>query len=453
MVVDLTPAEQRPYVGSSGTNSVLNLMLGYNGIERLTGMGGRGGLLSSLFGDDAQASTTSTDAQPDADDGRADRGAGGGFPGTGEAGPLRLFTPPLSKEMSWLLPFGLFSMALLVCRSRLRWPLAPQHQAVVVWGGWLLTGGVFFSIAGFFHEYYLTILAAPLAALVDIGSSEVWRLSTTRWWANSLLLVAATITLVLQLITAEEFVGNAWWLAISIAVFLVGAGLLAVAMSWRWPRVRLAGFGLVIAALLVIPGIWSGLTTFNAGGNQLMPSAYSGTQQRLGFGPMNSSDGSADDSDIRINQAMLAYLTEHTQGMTYLMAVPSSMQGADYVLATGRPVLYLGGFNGQDDIASSTDLARMVADGELRYIYWNERGPVGPGGRLGNQADISAWIMTACQAVPAFDATSATSTSGDTPNTVGGSAPDATAGTPDGGMPPDGPGGPGGPGTLYDCGG
>ena len=35
--VDLTPAGARPYVGSSGTNSELNLALGYNGLNRLTG--------------------------------------------------------------------------------------------------------------------------------------------------------------------------------------------------------------------------------------------------------------------------------------------------------------------------------------------------------------------------------------------------------------------------------
>src|SRR6266566_467488 len=35
MAVDLTPASQRPYVGSTQDNSELNLALGYNGIERL----------------------------------------------------------------------------------------------------------------------------------------------------------------------------------------------------------------------------------------------------------------------------------------------------------------------------------------------------------------------------------------------------------------------------------
>src|ERR687887_1818389 len=37
VAVDLTSANARPYVGSSGTNSAVNLALGYNGLQRLTG--------------------------------------------------------------------------------------------------------------------------------------------------------------------------------------------------------------------------------------------------------------------------------------------------------------------------------------------------------------------------------------------------------------------------------
>jgi hypothetical protein len=40
--VDQTPASQRPYVGSSRDNSELNLAFGYNGVQRLAGMGGVG---------------------------------------------------------------------------------------------------------------------------------------------------------------------------------------------------------------------------------------------------------------------------------------------------------------------------------------------------------------------------------------------------------------------------
>ena len=43
VVVDSQPESSRPYIGSSQTNSVLELAFGYNGIQRLTGQNGAGG--------------------------------------------------------------------------------------------------------------------------------------------------------------------------------------------------------------------------------------------------------------------------------------------------------------------------------------------------------------------------------------------------------------------------
>ncbi len=80
----------------------------------------------------------------------------------------------------------------------------------------------------------------------------------------------------------------------------------------------MAGFGLVAGALLLTPGIWSGLTMLNSSENQSLPAAYSGR-----------SSGPANGGGLQVNQALLAYLQPRTQGATFLMAVPSSMQGAD----------------------------------------------------------------------------------------------------------------------------
>ncbi len=467
VIVDLTPADQRPYVGSSGNNSVLNLMLGYNGIERLTGMGGRGGFLSGLFDGDGDGmnrgfpqrgvagaplpGTNSISPQQGTDgandgflqpgtsgtDGWLPRpGANGGFPGggpgprggfrgglggTGQAGLLRLFTPPLAKEVSWLLPFGLFSVVLLAFRTRLRWPLAQYRGATLLWGGWLLTGGVFFSVAGFFHEYYLSMLAPPLAVLVAIGAVELWRIREEQpWLAIGLLLLAASGTLGLQIATAQAFVGDVWWLATGVVLFVIGAVLLVVAASRRLRRIMLAGFITVIAALLITPGIWSALTTMNSSANQSLPSAYSGQPS----GPANG-------GDVRVNWALLDYLEANTRDTKYLIAVPSSMQGSDYVLATGRPVLYLGGFMGRDQATTGDDLAQMVAAGELRYIYWNNDGGNGFGGGGDSQSSISAWVTSSCMAIEDFDTV-----------TRNAGAPDGTSGV-------------GGPGdmqvTLYYC--
>lgn len=53
------------------------------------------------------------------------------------------------------------------------------------------------------------------------------------------------------------------------------------------------------------------------------------------------------------------------------------MQGADYVIATGKPVLYLGGFMGMDQVETVDSLAELVDTGALRFINWDGRG--GPG--------------------------------------------------------------------------
>jgi len=461
-MVDLTPASQRPYVGSSQNNSEWDLIFGYNGVNRLVGMGfgaggnrgngprndggqppnrgadgsfqppnrgaegsfqppspGAGGVLPPQ---DGPANGARPPMGPGMDGGPAGRGqvGPGGVGETGQPGVLRLFTTPLSKEVSWLLPFALFSALLLVWCDRLRWPIAPKHQALVLWGGWLLTGAIFFSVAGFFHEYYLSMLAPPLAALVAIGAIELWRLRQQRpWWALGLLLIAAGGTLALQIVTALAFVQTLWWLPFVIGLFVVGGVLLAALRRHR--RAALAGFACIVAAILVTPGLWSGLTMLYSSENQSLPAAYSGRAS----GPANR-DG------LQINPELLNYLEANTQGSPYLMAVPSAMQGADYVLATGRPVLYLGGFMGQDQVESSASLAQLVAEGKLRFVYWD-----GQSGSPGGQSEVSSWVTSTCKAVQGFD--TATRNMG---------APDGT-GAQVGNRSSQGPGGM--QVTLYDC--
>lgn len=442
VAVELTPADQRPYVGSSGNNSVLNLMLGYNGVQRLTGVSGGGGAPDGprddgqrpqFNGQPPPPGADGTVARPD-DGGRgnlpggAPPGGGGGLFNIGQPGGLRFFTAPLSKEVSWLLPFGLFGAALLWAGARLNWPLprgtlAREPQALVLWGGWLLIALVFFSAARFFHEYYLALLAPPLAILVGLGVKQVWQLrQQRRWLATALLVLAAAGTVVFQFYTASAFTTDLSWRPFVLGLLVVGAALLLF-------KSRVAQFGAaaLVVALLVTPGVWSGLTAFNASANQSLPSAYGGRES----GPANA-------GREQLNQTLLDYLTANTTNTKYLLAVPSSMQGADFVIATGRPVLYLGGFNGQDEVASAADLAQMVTDGELRYIYWDTSGGRGgPGGGNTNQAEISAWVTSACEAVPGFESTA------------------RNAGAPDGNATPTDGGGPGGnlQLTLYACGG
>lgn len=424
--VDLTPADQRPYVGSSSDNSELTLIVGYNGLNRLLG---RGQNLFTAFTNGPQQNTPAGLANrpndqfqappanprqgdgasqlkpgqppagmpPGSRDGAGDntssRSRSRGTPSDiGQAGVLRLFSTPLNKELSWLLPLGLLGIAFLLVSEKIRLPVSQKHQALLLWGGWLVTGGVFFSVAGFFHEYYLALLGAPLAALVGIALVEIWNFRQPHpGLAIAITLASAAVTLFYQFQIASAFIPSPKLLISTLVLFTSGAGLyLAPSILRQLPESLFrVGFTLLIISLFVTPAIWSALTALNPGNNLSLPEAYSGENSR----PSNS-------GDVQVNQSLLAFLQENTTENRYLMAVPSSMQGADYVLATGRPVLYMGGFSGQDPVVSANDLKEMTASGELRYIYLS-----GGGGPGGDQSEITTWVQKSCSPVEGFETT------------------------------------------------
>lgn len=397
LAVDLTSADQRPYVGSSSNNSELDLILGYNGAQRLLGMLGRGGAgrPGGVPGTQNNGGIPPLGNPPAFRPGGNNAGGNGippigpGGMNIGQPGALRLFISPLHKEISWLLPFGLIGTALLAAGSRWRWPITSKHQALVLWGGWLITCVVFFSVAGFFHEYYLSMLGAPLAALVGIGIGELWRLAKTKpSLASGVLSASVLATIAFQCYTAKDFVQDIWWLPAVIAVFCTGLAVLVVSLlAQKSGRILAAGFVLISLSMAITPLIWSVYTILSASQNQSLPSSYSG--------------GATDpvtQRDVQIDPSLLEYLQSNTQDIKYLLAVPSAMQGADYVIATGRPVLYMGGFNGKDQVVTAGDLAQMVSDGELRYVYWSA------GGRgMDTSSDISSWVDSSCTAVRGFD--------------------------------------------------
>src|SRR5436309_6946055 len=173
VAVDLTPASQRPYVGSSQDNSELSLALGYNGIQRLLGQFGFGGKIAgntsgNTTGSFPPAGTGGTSggtftgdfsqpggsAQPP--QGLGSDGGGSGMFNTGNPGLLRLFNEPLGGQIVWLLPMALLGMFALAWQRRPRLRENRKQQSLILWGTWLLTMAIFFSIATFFHQYYLS---------------------------------------------------------------------------------------------------------------------------------------------------------------------------------------------------------------------------------------------------------------------------------------------------------
>ena len=72
------------------------------------------------------------------------------------------------------------------------------------------------------------------------------------------------------------------------------------------------------------------------------------------------------------------------------------------MLATDQPARALEGYQGWDKILTPAQLAEFVANGTVRFFLLNGAGdPTQPGIGRDATADLTAWVVANCAAVPA----------------------------------------------------
>ncbi|MEN6609552.1 MAG: glycosyltransferase family 39 protein, partial [Methanoregulaceae archaeon] len=291
VAVDTIPADQRPYIGGSGDNTVLGLIVNYNGLHRLEsdGMGGMGGSsgtggpgtsatgqhglepgsmaaaagqAGSSFtgpggsqGTSGSTSGTSMGGSGGSQGGVASSGqgpglqqassgimsgsspGGGGMNDGGSPGIFRLFGEGLAGQISWLLAFALIGIL-----AWARKPDVPSLKGLEEAGFmsekgltliamllWLIPGLLYFSFTtGFWHTYYIATIAPPIAGLVGIGAAGLYRKYLTGDLASWLLVIALLVTGLLQALFLSY---DAEWSGPLVPVIIIGtllcAGLLA----------------------------------------------------------------------------------------------------------------------------------------------------------------------------------------------------------------------------------
>lgn len=403
VVVDTTAQENRPYIGGSKTNSVLELAFGYNGISRLTGnRGGKGPGAAPGQEQMQQAGNNRPGGIGPGGNGKQGPmpGSGGGGPqgpgrggafGTGQAGPLRLFQSELSGQISWLLPFVAFACVGLLADLRRRKPLTDKQGETLFWLAWLLPSMAFFSAAGFFHHYYLIMLVPPVAALAGAGWVALWnRYRDQEGWKMWLLpasLLAATAFELYILQPYREQIGMGW----SIGIGVAGIGL-ALVLFLAAKKQKLSSLAAMagMLVLLVAPLYWAA-TPLLYGGNSALPQA--GPNQQ-GFGQRQGMGGGMNSG---INTKLLEYVTKNNTGEAYLFAAADSNSAAPYIIETGKAVMAMGGFGGGDPILTVEKLKQMVANKEVKYFLISAGS--GSGGRGGSN-EVMEWIRANSTEVP-----------------------------------------------------
>ena len=378
--VDLTPAAQRPYVGSSSTNSEFNLIFGYNGLNEVfgnppnnTATSTANGILKRSIGLQDQdinngqnvtansISERSTSFQaPDTNRGRSGTASADDPPGA-----FRLFDAFLAGQISWFIPLALFGAigALFYIKTLEAPDRRRKYIALMLWGGWTIFLVVFFSVfRSMTHRYYLNIVAPGVAALAGIGFSS-WLKLTTRWQLKALLLpVALILNAMLQIMILSKY--PSWKTVLSPALWVCVASALALMLILFINKIL--RFGLIkpiaiilsagcLALLLLAPFVWSFTTVIghDSGGD-----AHAGPELlgRDGF-PSDPpamktilNDLKFKGSDPKIPsyyQALSEYLVRHQGDAKYLMAVPDAALAEDMIIETDKPVMAIGGFQRQ----------------------------------------------------------------------------------------------------------
>ena len=391
VVVELIPTANRPFIGGSTSDSALQLLLGYDGLGRIFGGPGVG-------------------AGP----------AGGGGIGanfSGEAGLLRLFDAEFAGQISWFLPFAAIALVTgLWCRRR----AGRTDKALagyILWGSWLVATGLVFSfMSGIVHTYYAVALAPAVAALVGAGTVQLWQMRARTWMGGAILggaILASAIWAWALLARTPDFAPG-----LGSAILVVGAVTAAlIAMPSRLVRGRLAmaALALAFAALLAGPAAYAHDTMGSAlsggdpsagptvpgseaiGGGRVGPPGGGGVGG-LGGAGVGGPGGAAVDQDV------LDYLVTNRGDATWIVAVSGSGSAAPIQLATGLPVMTMGGFNGGDASPTLTEFQAYVANGQIRFLIAGGDGPGGgmPGGMPGgpgSNGEVTSWATANCTAV------------------------------------------------------
>ncbi|MFC4951150.1 ArnT family glycosyltransferase [Pseudonocardia sp. GCM10023141] len=421
-IVDLLPAADRPYVGGSQTDSVLELALGYNGLGRIFGgeRGGFGGAAAGAAGRELPAGFT-----PPA--------GGGGFGGFGgQAGVFRMFGSEVGTQVSWLLPAALILLVAALWLGRRAPRIDGTRAALLLWGAWTLVTMVVFSFAaGIFHPYYTVALAPGIAALVGIGGMQLWHHRAT-WPGRATLAAVVAVTGVWAFVLLDrtpEFLPWLRWAVLALAAVAV----IAVLVAPKGKRVATVA-AVVALAGLVAPAAYAADTTGTAhtggmptagpgnaggfpGGGRAFGQGAAGRDRadRGGFARGEAAGGAArggaapggaapgratpegaapggagfgrgGPGEESSNPELTALLK--AAGTTWSAATIGAQSGASLELSSDTAVMSIGGFSGSDPAPTLEQFQSYVAGGQVRYFV---AGGGGFGG--GGSSGIAEWVQ------------------------------------------------------------
>lgn len=341
--VRLWPVASRPYIGGSTDNTVLDLAFGYNGVDRIIGGGGK-----------------------------VAHGHRGGW-GI-HAGVRRMLSGEMGYEISWLLPAVVVALvvgAYLLARGRLD---RLESAGYIMWGVWFVVcAAVFSCMTGMVHPYYTVALAPAVGGLIGLVAVR------SRPAAVAMVMLAAGWSIAV-LHRAELGPSSLRW-AIGIGALAAMTVLLG---AHRWPRLTPIAVTLSVLAGLGGTATFSVATAATPHNGSIPNAAHTAdVWPTVGSRFAKTLMMGVGSSHVDPHLAELLCATK----TTWSAATPGSQAAASLEIASGTPVMAIGGWS-NDPVPSLRQFIDAVHAG--RISYYVESGRMRVHDRISGQ--ITDWV-------------------------------------------------------------
>lgn len=325
--VTATPASYRPYVDGSQDNSVFQQVFVYNGFGRFD-EATPDQLLSSSIGLKL---------------------------GNGVTPPPswnRLLTGADGRDAGWLVPAALIALVAGLFSRRKETRLDVVRAGFLLFGTWLVTFFVAFSITSALNTYYTAALAPGVAGLIGSGVALAWARRDSA--AARLTVAGATVVTAVYAAWLLPSVGTGlpgWLRALTLALGAATA-LVLVASLWSRRRPELASVAILLA--VAAGGLVPAVASESAAANRLGPfdtpfqPVVVTSYIRHFFG------------DQETVVKTLPTLEHVRNGARYLMATETAALAAPFIFYSGLEVLPIGGFTGTIPSPSLRDIVALV---------------------------------------------------------------------------------------------
>ncbi|MBC7589878.1 MAG: glycosyltransferase family 39 protein [Salinibacterium sp.] len=334
-LVLLVPANARPFVGGSQSNNFLDVVLGYNGIGRLTG-----------------------------------DGYGNHYSSASSAGIDRLLSGYIAGQIGWLLPAAVVMLAIaLMLVGRVTRTDLPRAIILLFGGSLMVTTLALSFMSGIFHGYYVVAMVPGVAGLVAIGGTLLWgERRKLRARIALAVIVAGSAAWSFVIIRRYPVLDGLDWVILGLAV----VASIALTLPPRGRAIAVLAVTTALASLMV---------------GQLAYSIQTTTVAHTGSGPIaGPASGTSKRNANGLSATAAAALSTDASSFRWVVAAAGSTRAAEVQLALGHAVMPLGGYKRSDPAPTLTTFQTLVAAHAIHYLW-----PSATGGSS-QSALIVGWV-------------------------------------------------------------